>query len=269
MHDMYDTPRFLSWVGLKTLRNTRNILYHVTWRMFRQLERETWNKTLKNNKTSPCLCLSILVLILFDILCMFYEACFVHTEICNLKPYKGACKDYVYKWYYNANEGKCHTFVYGGCLGNRNRFDTEAECMHRCVGGATREYDACMLTCLSLMSSFHHQLTLMWSTVWFHEFSEQFYFAWKLTLTLFLSPDTLPPYIRTQLKSVTSYEHRWVDGKWIKVGPTKPPVPLTERGEELTFSETGHSKTFMFARNNAFIQLDSNQIPTFQLRWVV
>jgi len=77
--------------------------------------------------------------------------------------------------------------------------------------------------------------------------------------------DTLPPYLRTQYKEFSS-EHRWVGGKWVKVGPTKPSVPISERGEELTFPDTGYQKTFMFARGNAFIQLDSNQIPTFQLR---
>jgi hypothetical protein len=47
---------------------------------------------------------------------------------------------------------------------------------------------------------------------------------------------------------------------------TPPPVPLGERGEELTFEETGHHKVFMFAQSNTFIQLDGNRIPTFQLR---
>lgn len=78
--------------------------------------------------------------------------------------------------------------------------------------------------------------------------------------------DTLPPHLEKQYKE-HSLEHRWMDGKWIKIGPTKPTVPLSERGEELTFPDTGYLKTFMFARSNAFIQLDSAQIPTFQLRY--
>jgi hypothetical protein len=45
------------------------------------------------------------------------------------------------------------------------------------------------------------------------------------------------------------------------------PVPLHERGIELTFAETGLDTTFMMAQMNAFIQLDGNRIPTFQLRW--
>lgn len=47
-----------------------------------------------------------------------------------------------------------------------------------------------------------------------------------------------------------------------------PSVPITERGVELTFPETGYHKVFMMAKSNAFIQLDGNRIPTFQLRYV-
>lgn len=36
--------------------------------------------------------------------------------------------------------------------------------------------------------------------------------------------------------------------------------------KELTFMESGHEKTFMFAQSNTFIQLDGPGIKTFQLR---
>lgn len=44
------------------------------------------------------------------------------------------------------------------------------------------------------------------------------------------------------------------------------PVPIEQRGPELTFAETGQGKTFMFAKNNTFIQMDGDIIQTFQLR---
>lgn len=47
---------------------------------------------------------------------------------------------------------------------------------------------------------------------------------------------------------------------------TTTPFPFEERGSELTFEETGHEKTFMFAQNNTFIQIDGETIQTFQLR---
>lgn len=62
------------------------------------------------------------------------------NERCSLKVEHGTCKNYVHKWFFNKTEGKCHTFVYGGCLGNENRFNTEEECMHYCVGGPDRNY---------------------------------------------------------------------------------------------------------------------------------
>lgn len=47
---------------------------------------------------------------------------------------------------------------------------------------------------------------------------------------------------------------------------TQPPMPDELRGSELTFKETGYEKTFMFAKNNTFIQMDGETIQTFQLR---
>lgn len=49
---------------------------------------------------------------------------------------------------------------------------------------------------------------------------------------------------------------------------TLAPIAPNDRGAELTFAETGHFTVFMMAKNNAFIQLDGNRIPTFQLRFV-
>lgn len=43
-------------------------------------------------------------------------------------------------------------------------------------------------------------------------------------------------------------------------------MPYEQRGSELTFAETGYEKTFMFAKNNTFIQVDGDLIQTFQLR---
>lgn len=51
-------------------------------------------------------------------------------------------------------------------------------------------------------------------------------------------------------------------------GDGTTPVPIEQRGPELTFAETGQGKTFIFAKNNTFIQMDGDIIQTFQLRWV-
>uniref|UniRef100_A0A6P4EZM9 Uncharacterized protein LOC108047766 n=1 Tax=Drosophila rhopaloa TaxID=1041015 RepID=A0A6P4EZM9_DRORH len=49
-------------------------------------------------------------------------------------------------------------------------------------------------------------------------------------------------------------------------GDGTTPVPIEQRGPELTFAETGQGKTFIFAKNNTFIQMDGDIIQTFQLR---
>lgn len=45
---------------------------------------------------------------------------------------KGACAGYHVRWYYDATREQCSQFVYGGCLGNANNFDTRELCQERC-----------------------------------------------------------------------------------------------------------------------------------------
>ncbi|XP_065281484.1 papilin-like [Dermacentor albipictus] len=45
----------------------------------------------------------------------------------------GPCKGYFPKWWYNVLSGKCEQFIYGGCQGNDNRYDTQQECERTCA----------------------------------------------------------------------------------------------------------------------------------------
>jgi len=51
---------------------------------------------------------------------------------CGLPKVVGPCYAYFRKYYFNSATGKCTKFVYGGCGGNANRFDTKEECQERC-----------------------------------------------------------------------------------------------------------------------------------------
>ncbi|XP_028030555.1 contactin-associated protein-like 5 isoform X2 [Bombyx mandarina] len=44
------------------------------------------------------------------------------------------------------------------------------------------------------------------------------------------------------------------------------PIPPSDRDRFLTFAESGHHRTFMFAKDNTYIQLDGDIIQRFQLR---
>ncbi|CAG2061871.1 unnamed protein product, partial [Timema podura] len=56
-------------------------------------------------------------------------------EHCTLPPDKGVCRSFVHKWFYDTAAKKCFTFIYGGCPGNDNRFDSQADCLLSCAQG--------------------------------------------------------------------------------------------------------------------------------------
>ncbi|XP_045125738.1 papilin-like isoform X12 [Portunus trituberculatus] len=54
------------------------------------------------------------------------------TEFCFLEKNEGRCEDYRVYWYYNSETGVCRQFMYGGCEGNENRFESRDECENKC-----------------------------------------------------------------------------------------------------------------------------------------
>uniref|UniRef100_A0A4W3H356 Amyloid beta (A4) precursor-like protein 2 n=1 Tax=Callorhinchus milii TaxID=7868 RepID=A0A4W3H356_CALMI len=49
--------------------------------------------------------------------------------VCSQEAMTGPCRAMIPRWYFNANKKKCVRFIYGGCGGNRNNFDSEEYCM--------------------------------------------------------------------------------------------------------------------------------------------
>ncbi|XP_055855546.1 mambaquaretin-4-like [Episyrphus balteatus] len=48
------------------------------------------------------------------------------------KADKGPCKGHEIVWVYKDETNDCHTFIYGGCEGNWNRFKTKKQCIDAC-----------------------------------------------------------------------------------------------------------------------------------------
>lgn len=44
----------------------------------------------------------------------------------------GPCRAVMPRWYFDLSKGKCVRFIYGGCGGNRNNFESEDYCMAVC-----------------------------------------------------------------------------------------------------------------------------------------
>ncbi|POI20944.1 hypothetical protein CIB84_015309 [Bambusicola thoracicus] len=54
-------------------------------------------------------------------------------DACDLVQDSGECQNYVLKWYYDKEQKMCGQFWYGGCGGNKNRFETQEECGFLCI----------------------------------------------------------------------------------------------------------------------------------------
>uniref|UniRef100_A0A8C9V9U6 Amyloid beta like protein 2 n=1 Tax=Scleropages formosus TaxID=113540 RepID=A0A8C9V9U6_SCLFO len=53
-------------------------------------------------------------------------------EVCSMAAETGPCRASVPRWHFDVAQMRCTRFVYGGCAGNRNNFDSEEYCMAVC-----------------------------------------------------------------------------------------------------------------------------------------
>lgn len=61
------------------------------------------------------------------------ERCFSSQDICVLPKVQGPCSGTFQQWTYNSATNTCEEFIYGGCEGNANRFDSPEECESKCA----------------------------------------------------------------------------------------------------------------------------------------
>ncbi|XP_040588698.1 eppin [Mesocricetus auratus] len=53
-------------------------------------------------------------------------------DICSLPKDSGYCLAYFPRWWYNKENSTCELFIYGGCQGNNNNFQTQGTCQNIC-----------------------------------------------------------------------------------------------------------------------------------------
>ncbi|KAM4671189.1 uncharacterized protein AAGF69_003796 [Amazona ochrocephala] len=72
-----------------------------------------------------------------------------HTQLpapCLQPMDEGSCQHYTLLWYYHAEANACRPFVFGGCRGNSNRFETKWRCEQQCRTSAAVSFKPEMCT---------------------------------------------------------------------------------------------------------------------------
>ncbi|CAM4516544.1 unnamed protein product [Lepidochelys olivacea] len=63
-------------------------------------------------------------------------AAYANYDACAVDHDGGECQDYNLKWHYDKDQKVCTPFWYGGCGGNKNRFETQEECEALCIASS-------------------------------------------------------------------------------------------------------------------------------------
>ncbi|XP_021562549.1 tissue factor pathway inhibitor [Carlito syrichta] len=67
-------------------------------------------------------------------------------SFCGMKADDGPCKAMMRRFFFNIYSQQCEEFIYGGCEGNQNRFDSLEECEKTCIGDYPEKFTKAMLS---------------------------------------------------------------------------------------------------------------------------
>lgn len=56
----------------------------------------------------------------------------VESDLCQLPAERGPCRAMKPRFFFNSERQKCERFMYGGCKGNANNFESFIECVETC-----------------------------------------------------------------------------------------------------------------------------------------
>ncbi|KAB0350532.1 hypothetical protein FD755_004770 [Muntiacus reevesi] len=56
----------------------------------------------------------------------------LHQDICSMPKEAGPCMALFHRWWYDKTNNTCSSFIYGGCKGNNNNFQSQAVCQSAC-----------------------------------------------------------------------------------------------------------------------------------------
>ncbi|XP_054430034.1 eppin-like [Pteronotus mesoamericanus] len=56
----------------------------------------------------------------------------LNQDICSLPKDPGPCLALFHRWWYDKKNDTCASFIYGGCQGNNNNFQTKDLCLNMC-----------------------------------------------------------------------------------------------------------------------------------------
>jgi len=65
------------------------------------------------------------------------------SDVCDQPAETGVCRGLFPRYFFNKATGQCEKFIYGGCGGNENNFETKEQCANQC--GARADANLCAL----------------------------------------------------------------------------------------------------------------------------